>query len=393
MKKLILILLLLILTMCKKEESEVEVILNSGNTEFNDVFKLKEKFKIKTDNKKEYDIFSINKIIEPNDSSYIICDNINNTILLISKSDNSSKIIAKTGIGPGEFEYLADVIFTKGKQIIGIDYSGFFNVYNASGNFLKKIKMAYEHRTPESITECKNGNLIIGAEKNLIDKSTKDSYHYTNFEERCYLNMYDKNFNLVKSFFNPDSKFDKTMSYFLRTQYKMFAPLTLIDDVIVSMLQDGLYNIYTFTCNGDLIKKYKVVSKNFHEFEFEKLTNHKVINGRSNFSIRKKGEVIASHSSPASIYSVNQYILVTIIEPYDNSFPQFSKMKLSFHLDIFMYKNNELIPMVSGINLDKEIIGVGRNNVIFMKKIDGSKRINDITIYKYKLSDLSELDL
>ena len=384
MKTVYLLLMAIFFVNCTNEENLNTLRFKKTEKNFEDVFELKETVHIKSNYTTNVKLYGIDKLIELDDSTIIISDNAGNSIIKL-KTSGDYKIIAKAGRGPGEFEYLSDFIVTQDNKIIGIDYNSFMNIYEINGKFLKKIEMAYEHRLPELISECPDGKLIVAAEKNLVDKSSKDSYKFIEFSKKCYLNLYNNKFKLVKSFLNPDKKFDVTMSHFLRTQQKTFTPFTLIENIIIAMLQDGLYNVYLYNCEGILLKKYKVISDAFTEFDFNLISGHKVVNGRSNFTIKQKGEICASHSSPVMLHSVGNYILVTIIEPYDNIFPQFSNGEMNFHIDIFKYENGELIPVISNINSEKKIIGVSNSNTIFMKDRRLDERINEFKIYKYKM--------
>lgn len=312
------------------------ISFDAKSRSFEKLFSIVDSFSIPTEYSDSIKIFEINKAYKIN-NDILLSDSRSGNLLIVSKKGELIKIIGKKGKGPGEFMNLSDFIVTSDRKILAINaLENTLNEYHQE-KFVKKIRLSFEHRIPEQILEISDNRFVICAYRNLENGSTRNNYNFLPYGKSCYLNIYDKEFNLQNGFISPHPKYDETMDCFAVTQINSFSPSVVSNDYIYSMRQDGFYEIIVSDMNGKSINRFSVKQQKFIEFDLNLIQDHKVINRRSNYSFEKQGQIIASHSSPTSLHAVKNYLLVTIFAPYDNAFSQYSLSdwpEREYHLDI-----------------------------------------------------------
>ena len=362
-------LLITVIACSEKVQNKEHISFDKTNGNFNKFFNKEQEYNIPTKFNDGTKLLNISKIYTSANGNFLISDVMTPSLLIVSRNGKLIKVVGKKGNGPGEFVSLIDFIYDENNnEIITLDFlQNAINLYS-DFKFVKKIRLAFEHRFAGQILKCKNGNIIISALRNLATGSSKDNYTFLPFSENCYLNFYNSKYKLVRSFLNPSKKYNENMIPFARPQLGNYAPSAILEDnKIITMKQEGLYEIFIAECSGKITNHFVVHEPSFVKFDFSLVKEHKLINHRSNFKKEKIGEIIASYSSPVSIYMLSNYVLVTIMDPYDNYFPQFSVSgwdERTYHLDIFKYENGELIPIIGGIKMGQKIVGVTENNSI-----------------------------
>ncbi len=373
---------------CANENTEVKKLsFNSKLYSFEKIFQKVQDYTIPTVLNDSIKIFGINKIVEYN-NSFLISDSRSHTLFLVSKRGKLEKIFGRKGKGPGDFIFLSDFIVTHDRKVLAIDaLTNTLNVFQKK-KFINKVRLSFVHRFPEQILECKDDKFIICASRNLKDGSSKENFRFLPYKQKCYLNLYDKDFNLNVSFVNPHPLYNKSMDVFAVPLMNTFSPSVVIGDKIYTMRQDGFYEIIVSNCKGKRITKYLVYQPHFVKFDLNSIQDHRVSGYNSNYSQEKQGQIIAGHSSPVSLHAIDKYLFITIVAPFDNAFEQYSTTEWAerkYHLDIYRVEKDELKTVVGGIVMNKKIVGITQDNAILCIDNKYEENIKEIRISKYRM--------
>ncbi len=380
---------LLVISCSKENKINDEIIFEENSKKFEDIFELVETYYISSTLNKEVKILGINKLFETSNGDFIIYDNANKFLLLIDKAGKIIKTIGQEGKGPGEFSLLSDFIYTKDEKLFALDFLLKKVIYFNNFEFIKDYRLSYVHRNPTQILQCPNKEFIIAAERNLIDGSSNDNFQFLSYKDENFLNIYDENFNFKESFFRPNDKLVETDGILTRPRLTSFTPSCLIEDKIISTSQEGFYNLILFNIDGKMNKKYSVTQRNFTYIDLALVSEYKLNDKNIDPNLEIVGKIMASYSVPISIHKLNNLLIVTILEPYDNYFPMFSTGELNtynYYIDIFKYEKDNIIPVTGGIQLDRKIIGVTNTGEIYCVKNNHFENMEEIIIEKFRLT-------
>ena len=377
----------LIFLSCKQPQPENTIIFDAKKNKFVEYFQKVKQYKIPRKITNKINLLGISKLVELSSGNWLVSDNASNQLLLLDENGQLIKVIGSEGGGPGEFGWLSDFIYAN-QKIFALDFIRQRTLIFSNFKYETQFPLSYVHRNPELISKTTNGFFVISAERNLKDGSTPNDYGFLEFEDNQYLNVYDSLFNLQHSFLSPDDKIKDTFGVFARAKETTFTPFCVFDDKIIATTQEGFYNIFIYQSDGKLEKKYSVKENSFVKFDLNDAEGLKLINGSANFDLEKIGKIIASYSSPISIHKINSYLIFTILDPYDNYFPMYSRLENldnNYHFDIYKFNDNKLIPIKGGIRTNKRIIGVAKNGDIFLSGNQHKEILDSIIVERYML--------
>lgn len=376
--------LVLILFGCKSKLPDAENLNIHETTKWNvdDFLTLSKVINIKNDKT----IYSITKIIEINEDSLLVLDPINCSIFLInSQGEILNKYFSK-GVGQNQFEYLRDFIRDKQGNLFLLDLKGHsVSLYNSKFQFAKKFKLSFEDRIPNQLAIF-NADFIISAPRNLTPNSTKEDFSFLNFNEVSYLSVYNSNFALQGSFLNPSMELWKTNGAFALA-YENFSPFVVFGNYIIATLQEGLFRIYSIDQKYNVNHIYNINDSLFKKIDLTLANDIKFKDHQPSFDQEKIGHIVGDHSIPVDLKMLGNILIVTIAEPTDNCFPQYSYVgsKRHFHWDLFRVSEGKVVPLGIKKNINSRILGIGNNCTIYLSDQAVAEKNNGLIIKKYQL--------
>lgn len=353
---------------CSDKSNISETIKFNDNDAF--TFGTVREIKININYSNDIKINSAYKLVEFDDSTYLLLDAYNAALYFIDINGKVKERIGGKGNGPGEFQSIYDFTLDDKKNIYALDSNGkMIGKFNSNGVFITNHLLSYIHRTPWQM-DVKKEKFIISAEKNLKSGATQQNYQFAEYEDISFLNVYDKNFHYKNSFLHPCPELSNTKGAFLRP-YETVAPFSIIDKYIVALTQEGFYRIYLFDLEKEeLLRKYDVISSFFKNINLNDIKDFKIFaNGKTNFSLEKMGEVVGNHSVPTHIFYSKPFLAIEIREPLKNYFVRYVKdYSPKFHIDIFKFSNGKLQGIKSNLQLNGRLIGAGKNGEFYFSQ-------------------------
>ncbi|MCX6149241.1 MAG: 6-bladed beta-propeller [Ignavibacteriales bacterium] len=385
MKKLLYLLAIFIIYFigCKENKNNVEHIKFSNKNISSNLLNFQGKIEIT--NSKDYKTYSIYKLIELNDTSFLFLDPYSTSIFFVEKN-KIIKRIGNKGNGPGEFASILDFTLDNEKNIYVLDIYGHkVGKFDSQGNFIKNFQLSFNHRTPSKIKFYKN-YFIISAENNLENGATKDKFSFLEYKNVSYLNVYDKEFNYIKSFLNPSKEFYHTYGTFARP-FETFVTFCECPNYLLAISQEGFYRINKFSKELNLENIIEINDESFIKIDKNKISSYKLINQKPNFSEMKIGEIIGNHTVPVNMLNSAPFLIIEFREPMENYFPQYvENYSYNFHYDLFRVSSTKLEPLASNIKIKGRLIGVGEvNSFYFTENTVEKDTLKYLTISKYNI--------
>ena len=383
--------IVIILTSCLEKNNQIfKLSFNASDNgkDYHDFFDFIEKYSFSSILSKSIKLNGINKLFETKDGYFIVYDQSSNNLVLVNETGELKKIIGKEGKGPGEFSLLSDFIYDdKNNEIYALDFFNSSVLYYKQYNFVKSFNLSFEHRNPTLILKSPNNSFIIAAEKNLTSGSNNENYNFLDFKDVNYLNIYNNKFKLNYSFLTPDKRLHETKGLLSRPTLTSFSPSCILGDKIITIKQEGFYEIVISDLNGKFIKQYTITQESFKELSNNSLNEIIKLAKKDESDLEKVGGIIADYTAPLSIFVIKNIIIVYFMEPYDNYFPMYSTKdeKNTYYIDLFKYDQDALTFLYGGIKLDKKIIGTNQDGYIYFVNDEYFEDITEIKIEKYKL--------
>lgn len=387
----LLLTIFIVISCTEKNNQIIPISLSDINNDknFSDLLTLTEKYNFSSRIGNGIKLNEIKKLIVTHEDYFIIYDPSSKNLVLVNKMGELKHTIGKEGEGPGEFSLLSDFIYDdKNDEIYALDYFRRNVLYYKHYNFVKSFRLSYEHTNPTMILKSPNNYFIIAADKNLTEGSNNENYNFVEFKDLKYLNIYDNNFNLKYSFLSPDKRLHETEGLLSRTTLTSFSPSCILGDKIITIKQEGFYEVVISDLNGKFIKQYTINQKSFKELDKNSINITIELAKKERSDLEKVGEIIANHTVPLSMFVIKNIIIVYLMEPYDNYFPMYTKedKKNTYFIDLFKYEQDTLTYLYGGIKLDKKIIGTNQDGYIYLTSDEYFEDINEIRIEKYKLN-------
>jgi hypothetical protein len=294
----------------------------------------------------------------------LLLDVANKRVYQIDKNNGAIKrTLARKGTGPGEFQLIIDIAPTISGGFVALDYlRNSVTEYDQSGQVVGVYRLRYEHRAPELIAQSTSGYYIVSANRNLEDGSTMRKYQFLPYPKSAFLNIYTREFQLRNSFSSPRKEFWKTEGIFDRPCMGSFSPFVISGDTVISMLQNGYYEIRFHDMAGNQLKTLQVQSEFFQGFSAKTLADFRFLgegnSKKPSLNDEEIGGAISSHSLPTALVLNEGVLIIKIVEPFDNYFPQYQKnLERNVHHDIFSYAGGSLKPLCTGLRTDLELLG------------------------------------
>ena len=376
MNKICLLIVLVLSTYsCTKQKDSTVLEFPSGNSKFEDLFKVEKTIKIKMNNSDSTKLFSVYKIHKIDSNRYFIIDAMGRSSYIIDSTGLITKRISRQGQGPGELNYVTDYTFDERSNLYLLDpIANKISTYDSSFNFIKSYQLSFEHRISYELRYC-NGFFFISSVRNLDKNSNSKNFSFLEYDENTFVMVYDRNFTLINSFLKPAKELKETQGV-LTLSKENTAPYTIYDNKVFVMTQEGFYTISLFDMNFNMREKFEVINSKFKKIDINKVKNIKIANNKLITSVEEIGRIVSSYTTPVSLDIINDRLIVTMLEPYGNYYPKFDKDIIKkFYYDIFKIKDDNIIPQFSNIETSKRIIGI-ENNHIYLTE-DFGKNSND----------------
>jgi|GEM_PF-6764063 len=375
------VLLLILLIGCNSDNPNIKTF-EAENISFNNVFEIEHFITIPLYQKDT--ILSVSKLSVLGNGDIIVLDKYNTRIYLLDKQGLIKKTLCSKGQGPGEFNYISDYTTDFISNIYVISALPKVSMINIDKGFIKDFKLAFVHRYPQAI-EFIGDKFLITAKKTLTDGSNKNDFRFLSYSNECYLNLYNEEFELIKSFLGPHPSLENTLGR-LANSFIPFVVISHNESSILAITKEGFYRMYEFDLETNLKNIYDLKSRNFVEIDLNETKEMRFNNNKWNMGIEKIGKIIASHSYPIKLKIVSENVLIKNGMPFENIYPQFrTNFEERSYYDLIYYSSDKLIPKVENIKSDLDLVGTSGNFFIFAEAI--LEKSTEIKLYFCKVKD------